>query len=181
MEEAMSRAKSAQAADPLSLSTIANTGWVAFLARDYEQAIEQCNKSIEMDPSFAPAYIYRAMAYEQKGMLDKSIADLETAKGLQPGPALFGALGHVYGVSGDKLKAEALLRELKERSGKQYFPAYQMALIHVGLGQKDEAFAMLEQAYADRYPWLIHLNVEPRFDPIRSDPRFADFVRRIGL
>jgi hypothetical protein len=94
---------------------------------------------------------------------------------------LFGALGHVYGVSGDKLKAEALLRELKERSGKQYFPAYQMALIHVGLGQKDEAFAMLEQAYADRYPWLIHLNVEPRFDPIRSDPRFADFVRRIGL
>jgi hypothetical protein len=54
-------------------------------------------------------------------------------------------------------------------------------LIHAGLGQKDEAFAMLEQAYADRYPWLIHLNVEPRFDPIRSDPRFAGLVRRIGL
>jgi TolB-like protein/DNA-binding winged helix-turn-helix (wHTH) protein/Tfp pilus assembly protein PilF len=181
MTEAIAKAKRAQDADPLSLSTIASAGWVAFLARDYARAIEECNKSIEMDPSFAPAYIYRAMAYEQKGMLDKSIADLETAKGLQPGPALFGALGHVYAVSGNKTKAHALLGDLKELSGKQYFPAYQMALIHVGLGQKDEAFAMLEQAYADRYPWLIHLNVEPRFDPIRSDPRFVDLVRRIGL
>jgi len=181
MKEAISEAKSAQEAEPLSLSTIANTGWVSFLARDYEQSIEQCTKSIEMDPSFAPAYVYRAMAYEQKGMFDKAIADLETARGLQPGPALFGALGHAYARSGNKAKAQIVLAELKELSGKRYFPAYQMALVHIGLGQNDEALALLEKAYEERYPWLIHLNVEPRLDPIRSDPRFADFVRRIGL
>jgi TolB-like protein/DNA-binding winged helix-turn-helix (wHTH) protein/Flp pilus assembly protein TadD len=181
MNEAISEAKRAQDAEPLSLSLIANTCWVSFLARDYGEAIEQCNKSIEMDPSFAPAYIYRAMAYEQKGMFDKAIADLETARGLKPGPALFGALGHAYGMSGNETKAQMVLVELEELSGKRYFPAYQMALVHVALGQNDEALALLEKAYEDRYPWLILLNVEPRLDPIRSDPRFADFVDRIGL
>ena len=181
MNEAIAEAKSAQDAEPLSLSTIANTCWVLFLTRGYDQAIDECNKSIEMDPSFAPAYVYRAMAYEQKGMFDKAIADLETARGLQPGPAFFGALGHAYARSGNKAKAQTVLAELKELSGKQYFPAYQMALVHVGLGQKDEALALLEKSYEERYPWLIHLNVEPRLDPIRSDPRFADFVRRIGF
>jgi TolB-like protein/DNA-binding winged helix-turn-helix (wHTH) protein/Flp pilus assembly protein TadD len=179
--EAIAEAKKAQEAEPLSLSMISNTGWISFLARDYDQSIEQCGKAIEMDPSFAPAYIYRAMAYEQKGMFDKAIADLEIARDLKPGPALFGALGHAYAVSGNRAKAQMMLRDLKELSGKHYFPAYQMALIHIGLGEKDEAFALLEKSFRDRYPWLIHLNVEPRLDPIRSDPRFAEFVRRIGL
>ena len=181
LDEAVAEAKKAQDADPLSLSTIANTGWISFLARDYDEAIEQCDKAIEMDATFVPAYVYRGMAYEQKGMLDKAIADLETARTLQPGPALFGSLGHAYAVSGNKAKAKEVLHDLKELADKTYFPAYQIALIHIGLGEKDEAFALLEKSYQDRYPWLIHLGVEPRLDAIRSDPRFEHFVRRIGL
>lgn len=179
--EAIAEARQAQETEPLSLALIANAGWVSFLAREYDQTIEQCTKSIEMDPSFAPAYVYRAMAYEQKGMLDNAIADLETARSLQPGPALFGTLGHAYAISGNKAKARTLLRELNDLSAKQYFPAFQIALIHIGLGESDEAFELLEKSYEDHYPWLIHLNVEPRLDPIRKDPRFARFLHRIGL
>ena len=74
-----------------------------------------------------------------------------------------------------------LLRDLKESSAKHYFPPYHLALIYVGLGEKDEAFNMLEKAFEERYPWLIHLSVEPRLDPLRSEPRFKALVSRIGL
>lgn len=114
-------------------------------------------------------------------MMEKAVADLETARTLQPGPALFGSLGHAYAISGNRTKAKEMLHELKELSGKSYFPAYQIALIHIGLGEKDEAFVLLEKSYDDRYPWLIHLNVEPRFDVLRKDPRFSPFVKRIGV
>jgi hypothetical protein len=74
-----------------------------------------------------------------------------------------------------------LLRDLKKSSAKHYFPPYQLALIHVGLGEKEEALNLLERAYEERYPWLMHLAVEPRLDPIRSEPRFKALLSRIGL
>ncbi len=74
-----------------------------------------------------------------------------------------------------------LLHDLKESSAKHYFPSYHLALIYVGLGEKEQALNLLEKAYEERYPWLIHLSVEPRLDPLRSEPRFKALVSRIGL
>lgn len=181
LDEAVAEAKKAQQADPISLAINANAGWVSFLARDYDQTIEHCNKVIEMDPGFGLAYYYRGLAYEQKGLFDKAIADLETAKGSQARPTVLGALGHAYAVAGNKTKAHAMLRELEELSRTRYFPGFQIALIYIGLGEKAEAFALIEKSYSERYPALIHFNVEPRLDPIRTDPRFKSLVQRIGL
>jgi DNA-binding winged helix-turn-helix (wHTH) protein/Flp pilus assembly protein TadD len=180
-DEAVAEARKAQHADPLSLFINAGTGWVSFLVRDYDRTIAECTKTIEMEPGFAPAHLYRAMAYEQKGMFDKAIADLETASNAQGGASFSGALGHAYAIAGKKAEARMLLRDLKESSAKHYFPPYQLALIHVGLGEKEEALNLLEKAYEEHYPWMIHLSVEPRFDPLRSEPRFKALVSRIGL
>jgi len=181
MAEAMAEVEKAQSLEPLSLPINAGVGWVSFLARNYDRTIEECGRTIEMDATFGPAYMYRGMAYEQKGMLNEAIADLETARRLQERPSILGALGHAYAVAGQKDKARTLLRQLKESSATQYFPPYQLALIAVGLGETDDAIRLLEQAHRDRYPWLIHLNPEPRLDPLRSDPRFKELVRKVGV
>ena len=177
--EAIAEATEAQHVEPLSLFINAGTGWVSFLVRDYDRTIAECTKTLEMEPGFAPARLYRGMAYEQKGMFDKAIADLESAS--EGGASFSGALGHAYALAGKKAEARMLLRDLKESSAKHYFPPYQLALIHVGLGEKEEALNLLEKAYEERYPWLLHLAVEPRWDPLRSEPRFKTLISRIGL
>lgn len=181
MNEAVAEAKLAQRAEPLSLAVNANVGWVMFLAHDYDQTIEQCSKVIEMDPGFGLAYLYRGLAYEQKGMFDKAVADLEIAKGSQSRPTVLGALGHAYAMAGNRAKAKSMIHTMEELSRSRYFPGFQIALIHIGLGEKDQAIALLEKSVRDRYPALIHFNVEPRLDPVRSDARFKDLVQRVGL
>jgi TolB-like protein/DNA-binding winged helix-turn-helix (wHTH) protein len=179
--EAMVEAEKAQQVEPLSLPMNAGLGWVAFLSRNYERTIEESNKTLEMDGNYGLAVAYRGLAYEQKGMLDKAIDDFEFARKLQERPSILGALGHAYAVSGQTEKARSLLKELKGSATKNYFPPYHLALISLGLGDKDAAMELLEQAYRDRYPWLIHLNAEPRLDPLRTDPRFKSLVQRVGL
>jgi tetratricopeptide (TPR) repeat protein len=180
-DEAIAEANEAQRVDPLSLFINAGAGWVSFLVRDYDRTIAECTKTLEMEPQFAPAHLYRGMAYEQKGMFDKAIADLEFASDSEGGASFSGALGHAYAVAGKKAEARMLLRDLKESSAKHYFPPYQLAFIHAGLGEKEEALNLLEKAYEERYPWLMHLAVEPRWDPLRSEPRFKTLISRIGL
>lgn len=179
--EAMGEAEKALAVDPLSLPINSGIGWIFYLVRNYDRTIEECTRTIEMDPSFGPAYVYRGMAYEQKGMLEEAVADLEMARSLQDRPGILGALGHAYAVAGEKAKARALLRELKDSSPEGRFPPYYLALIHVGLGEADDALQLLDRAYRERYPWLIHLTAEPRWDPLRGDPRFKELVGSVGL
>jgi TolB-like protein/DNA-binding winged helix-turn-helix (wHTH) protein/Tfp pilus assembly protein PilF len=178
-DEAIAEANEAQHAEPLSLFINAGVGWISFLVRDYDRTIAECTKTLEMEPGFAPAHLYRGMAYEKKGMFDKAIADLESASDSEGGASFSGALGHAYAVAGRQAEARMLLRDLKE--SKNYFPPYQLALIHVGLGEKEEALNLLEKAYEERYPWLMHLAVEPRLDPLRSEPRFKTLINRLGL
>jgi tetratricopeptide (TPR) repeat protein len=121
------------------------------------------------------------MAYEKKGMFDQAITDLEAARDSKERPSFAGALGHAYAVAGKKKEARRLLRDLKESVAKHYFPPYHLALIYVGLGENEEALNLLEKAYEEHYPWLIHLNVDPRWDPLRSELRFKNLVSRIGL
>ncbi len=95
-DEAIAEASKAQHADPLSLFINAGMGWVSFLTRDYDRTIAECTRTLEMEPGFAPAHVYRGMAYEQKGMFDKAIADLEAARDSEGQPNLSSgeALGH---------------------------------------------------------------------------------------
>jgi hypothetical protein len=104
------------------------------------------------------------------------------AKNLLPGNlAVVSDIGHVYAVSGDKGAAEKVIVELKRESAQRYVNDYELALIYVGLSRKDEAFQSLDRAFREHSDQLIYLNVDPRLDPIRSDTRFADLVRIVGI
>ena len=90
-------------------------------------------------------------------------------------------LGHAYAVAGKRAEASKVLADLQSQSKERYVSPYFIALIYTGLGDKDQAFAWLNKAYEERHPYVNHLDVEPVFDTLRSDPRFEDLLRRVGL
>ena len=182
--EAIAERKRAQELDPLSLVINFEVGLALYYGRDYDHAIEQFQKTLELDQNFPPVQQFLPAAYAQKVMYDKAIAGFKNMISLQRGSewsfALAG-LGHVYAMSGKKSEARAVIDELKQLSGQQYVPASSIALVYTGLGEKDQAFAWLEKGYQERAFQLSWLKVEPRWDSLRSDPRFADLERRVGL
>ncbi len=183
-EEALAENERAEKLEPLSLTIISNFGWILYNARQYDQAIERCRKALEMDPNFALAHIYLGRAYLGKGMYAEAVAEFEKSSPLfVTGNKRSPELGYVYAVAGKRSDALKELDQYKKRwkrTGLPGFPYY-VAVTYVGLGETDQAFAWLQKAYEENYPWLIFLKVEPRLDPLRSDPRFQDLVRRIGL
>jgi len=182
--EAIAERKRAQELDPLSLTINFELGLAFYFARDYDQAIAQFQKTIELDQTFPPAHALLPAAYGQKGMYAEAIAEFERAISLKVAgeqSLAIAGLGHFYAVSGQKTEARTVLHELKQISGKHYVPPTQMALIYAGLGEKDQAIAWLEMGYEDRSFQMQWLKVEPRWDSLRSDPRFQELMRRIGL
>ena len=182
--ESIAERKRACDLDPLSLSANSELGLAFYFARDYDQAIEQFQKTLELQPNFSLVDAFLPAAFEQKGKYDQAIAGFQNGialKGSTELSFLMSGLGHVYGVSGKKAEARALLDELKQMSLQEYVPAESIALVYVGLGEKDQAFAWLEKAYGERSFGVAWLKVEPRWDSLRSDPRFADLLRRVGL
>lgn len=142
---------------------------------------EACDKTVELDPSFVRAHLYLAWTYEANGMFKEAIAEYERARALDEGPVLTASLAHALAVSGRRNDAVKLLDELNDSSKRRYVSPYDLALIHIGLGDNDRAFEMLERAYQERSSALSWLKVDPRLAPLRSDPRFANLMSRVGL
>jgi serine/threonine protein kinase/Flp pilus assembly protein TadD len=167
-----------------SLSPIFNmaAGATFYFARQNDEAIAQYQKTIDLEPRFVDTYFYLGQAYEQKKLYAQAIAAYQ--KGIsqaERSPFLIAALGHAYALSGDRDKANKALDELREMSRRSYVSPYLFAVVYVGLGDKEQAFASLDKAVQDRSFFLIWLKVEPLFDPLRADPRFQDLLQRIGL
>jgi serine/threonine protein kinase/Flp pilus assembly protein TadD len=180
--EALAEIRQAQELDPLSLIISSIVGWVFYFDRRDDQAIAEFRKTLELDPNFWVAHWTLGRAYEQKAMFVEAIAEIQKAIDFSGGsPLSLAALGHTYAVWGRRAEAERVLNELKESSKQGYISPYGIAAIHAGLGEKDQAFIWLEKAYEERSGWLIWLRAEPISDPLRSDPRFQDLLRRIGL
>ena len=182
--EAIAERKRALELEPLSLIINFELGLAFYYARDYDQAIEQFQKTLELDQNFPPAHQFLPAAYEQKGMYGEAIAEFKKAIPLKQGSEWTlskAGLGHVYAVTGKKSEARTVLDELKQLSEQEYVPATSIALIYAGLGEKDQAFAWLEKAYEQRAFQMQWLKIEPRWDSLRSDPRFQDLMRRIGI
>jgi len=181
-EEALREIVKAQELDTLSLVYSMEIAWHWFMARDYERALEQSFKTLEMEPLFTPAQHTLGLACEQMGKYDEAIAAFEKAlTGSGGNPVPLAALTHVYAMAGRELEATKRLEDLRQLSQEAYVPPYWMALVHAGMGEKGVAFEWLAGAYEDRDVWLVWLKREPRFDVLRSDPRFEDLLRRIGL
>ena len=179
-QEATAEIKRALELDPLSLPVNSVTARVLYLARQYDQAIEQSHKTIEMDPTFASAYQNLGRSYEQKRMYAEAVATFQELNKAVPGHGL-AFLARADALAGRTDEAQKILAQLKELSARRYVSPYQIAMIYAGLGDKEQALAWLERAYQQRVHNLVFLKVEPELDGLRSDPRFVDLMRRVGL
>jgi DNA-binding winged helix-turn-helix (wHTH) protein/tetratricopeptide (TPR) repeat protein len=166
--------------DPVSLIGNQGLGLRLYYARRDNQAIEQLRKTLEMDPNFLPALITLGEVYTHKGNYTEALAELNKAAALSRDNAL-AALGYTHAVSGERNKARQALAELQEMSKRRYVSPVGAAAIHAGLGEKDQAFAWLEKGFQGRAIGLCFLRIDPKFDSLRSDPRFEHLLRRIGL
>ena len=142
-------------------------------------------KALELDPSYSDASIVVARTYVTSGMHQQAIAELQKALTFTKGePLVMGALAHAYARAGRREEALKLVGELKQiqaERGRGNMPTFPLIWAYAGLGDKDQAFAWLETSYQDRRDRMVWLNVDPLLDPLRSDPRFHDLVRRMGL
>jgi eukaryotic-like serine/threonine-protein kinase len=180
-ERAIAELKLAQELDPLSLIINSVLGGVFYFARQYEKAIEQCRNTLAMDSNYWLALFFLALSSEASGKSAEAIAPLQQAlAGAHKNPMLVGALGHAYATAGRKPEAEQLLLELRALSDRDYTSPVNLALIALGLGDYELALVELERALIAREGWFVFVRVDPRFDCIRSDPRFEDLVRRAG-
>jgi Flp pilus assembly protein TadD len=178
--EAIAEMGRAESLDPLSLIIGADMADVLLIARRSDESIRQSRKMAEMDPHFAVTHYQLGQALVQKHMYAEGIAELQTAIGLSGGNQTFRSnLAYAYAISGRRNEALEILNDLKNQPNHGFSNASGMALIYVGLDQKDLAAAWLEKAYGERFnPSVL---MRPCFDPLRSDPRFQDLLRRIGL
>jgi eukaryotic-like serine/threonine-protein kinase len=182
LDEALAIEKRREQIDPLSLNNSSIVGRTLYFQRQYDQAIHQLGRVLDADTNFAPAHLYLGLSFEQKGMFKDAIAEFEKGSSLSGGdPRMAAARGHAYAVSGQKDRAKNVLADLRSLSSQRYVAPLEIALIYAGLDDKERAFEWLEKAYQDHSPWLMWLKVDPRFDRLRSDPRYADLLRRMGL
>jgi TolB-like protein/DNA-binding winged helix-turn-helix (wHTH) protein/Flp pilus assembly protein TadD len=179
-DEAIAEMKKAESLDPLSLVINADLAELLVLAHSYDESIRQSRKTIEMDPNFGLAHNHLAQAYLQKHMNDEAVAELQKAVQLSgDSPTCIANLARAYVASGNRSEAERLLSELKKRSNPSYSHASEIAVIYAALGDKNQAISWVEKGYEERFnPGVL---LRPGFDPLRSEPRFQELVRRIGL
>jgi tetratricopeptide (TPR) repeat protein len=168
--------------DPLSPVVNDSLAAALLLARRYDEALAQAQRTLEIEPGFAGAYITLGSIYLQKGAHAEAIAALQRSAGMTPQLSRARAwLGHAYAVAGQKDKARQTLVELDALAKKIPVSSYDIALIHTALGEPTQALAWLERAYERRAWELVQLKVDMRFDSLRHDRRFAALLARIGL
>ena len=183
--EAIKIIKNAEDLDPLSLIINTTIGLVHYFARDYDKAIEQYLKTIEMDINFEKAYFFLGWAYSGKGLNDEAISVFKKAHSIsRDKPVVLAELGYMYASMGNTMKTINILDELIPSSKQMPMAPYNMyslAAIYAALNDNDRAIDWLQHAFVQHCYRLIYLNVDPKFDNIRSDPRFIDLLKRIGL
>jgi DNA-binding winged helix-turn-helix (wHTH) protein/TolB-like protein/tetratricopeptide (TPR) repeat protein len=179
-DESIAEVRRAQQIDPVSIDINWSLGVVFYFARQYDKAIKQLQTTLEMDSTHRLAHFHLGASFFQKGMYEEAVAEFEKEK-LLAGGHLSAALGYTYGVTGRRDEAEEILRGLKERSKRHFVSSNSIALVYTGLGEKDLAFEWLEKAYQERSELMTWLKVDPRLDSLRSESRFTDLMRRVGL
>jgi tetratricopeptide (TPR) repeat protein len=181
-EEAHASIRRSLELDPLQILAYATASDVFYFARQYDQAITQVQEVFDLNPNLTFAVARVGLNYLQKGMFKEAIPELERAALADPDMMeLRWNLGHAYAVAGQTAEARKILGDLHGLAKTRRVDAYGFALIHTGLEEYDEALEWLERAYQDRNPWLPFMQVEPRLDPLRSDPRFQDLLRRMNF
>jgi TolB-like protein/Tfp pilus assembly protein PilF len=180
-EESVHEIAIARRLDPMSLPIRTAEGAESYMARRYDDALDELSRIVEIEPNYANAYLYRGLTYEQQGKWKEAIADLETSAKLDDSLRSAAMLGEAYALAGDKTRARQILNELQVRAKREHVSPLYPAIIHTGLGDKDLAFSELEGAVEERATDLLGIKVVALYDPLRSDQRFAALLRKVGL
>jgi serine/threonine-protein kinase len=182
-EEAIAEGKRAQELDPLSVETNRGLGSIYYWAGRNEEAIRQFRKTVELDPKDARLHDHLAEVYSRKGMYREAIAERQQYLSLSGDEEAAQELGRDFADSEYQQAMKNLYRKtlafLDEAAKYAYVSSIHFAVLHAQLGEDDEAFTSLEKAFEERQPWLAQLEFDPQFESLRSDPRFADLIRRI--
>lgn len=182
VEESIASSNRARELDPFSLSISAQRGFLLENARRYDEAIEQLRAVIAMDPNHYQAHWFLGHTYAANKQFDEAIAASQKAVELSArAPGALGMLGLAYALANRKDEANKVLNELLELNKRRYVTPAALANVYIGLGNKDQAFVWLEKAFQEHSNYIAYLKVFPIFDPLRSDPRFANLVERAGL
>jgi tetratricopeptide (TPR) repeat protein len=181
-DEALAESRRALQLDPLSLPVNQNVARSLYYLHQLDLAIQQCQITIDMDRTFSISYSNLGLALEQKRMYPEAIEAFQKAIELTGGAAWsLASLGHAYAVAGRRAEAMGIIDKLKNEGKQEYVPAFHLAAIYNGLGDKDQTFAWLEQAYTEHSNLLLYLRMEPEFDNLRNDKRFIDLMHRLGF
>ena len=181
-EEAIREMKQALELEPLSLNINSCIGKNLYFARKYDESIEQLQKTLEMDPNYFDPYAWLGMAYAKKGMHEQAIKKLQkgtTFIGISP--IMIAALGYAYASAGKRSEAQKRLDQLKDLSRKEHVDPYFLAWIYAGLDERERAFEWLNKAYEERSMYMTLLKVDPLFDNLRSDAKFTELLKKMGL
>jgi tetratricopeptide (TPR) repeat protein len=180
-DDAVAEIQLARELDPLSLTINANVAWILAIGQQYEQAIEQGRKTLEMDPNFALGRYRLGQTYVLSGKYSEAVAELKKAHALSGSPRAMAELGLAYALAGNRSEALKLLGQLTEESKQRHISPFNLAVIYGGLGDNGRALECLEKAYEERSPSLNLLKLSPAFTSLRGDPRFVAMVRSLGM
>jgi serine/threonine protein kinase/tetratricopeptide (TPR) repeat protein len=178
-DEAIEQITRAGDLDPLSRIIAVHAGWPFYFARDYESAIRRFRKALELDEHFIPAHGWLGMALGQQHRYREALEAFQRALQVDRVPILLAMLGHTHAIAGNRSEAENVLTMLRYESESRYVAPYDIALIHVALGDSAAALDELQKAFEDRSAWMVFLEVDPRLDPLRDDGRFQRLVGRL--
>ena len=179
-EQAIEESKRARELDPLALNASANVGYKYYWARQYEQAIEQLKKALEMDQNFGYAHVILGYTYEAMGRYNEAIAEYEAGiRSVGDSTSLECYLGSALAKAGRRNEAEAILKKLE--TTKEYVSPGELAALYIGLSEKEQALDALDRAYSAHDPQMRYLGVDPHMDSLRSEPRFQELIRKVGL
>jgi Flp pilus assembly protein TadD len=157
-------------------------GEVLYESREYERAASQLRQTLSLDSTFAEAHRVLGQNYDQMQQHDKAIAEFKEALAFSGGsPQCAALLGRAYARSGQRRPAQQLLRGLTLQAQHSYVAPDDLSRLYVSLGDKDNAFRLLEVAYEQHIPSMVNLNVDPTLDDLRPDPRFQQLLRRVGF
>jgi tetratricopeptide (TPR) repeat protein len=180
--EAIERMKDSQELDPLSLIISVAIGWAFYLARRYDEALEQLRRTVELEPNYPVTYWILGLLLRKIGRHELAITEGEKGVKLSGGSSLMrAALAQTLAGAGRTKKAIQILDDLTKLTKQKYVSPYFLAGIHVGLGEIGRAIEYLEKSYEEQSHWLIYLHIDPSMDELRSEPRFQDLLRRVGL
>jgi eukaryotic-like serine/threonine-protein kinase len=182
-EEGMAEAKTAKQLDPLRIGMNVNLGIAFYCERNYDQAIAHFQKDLELDPNYYLAQYWLVYPYLSKGMYEEAIAEINKEVRHKDLRELWARhqLGIAYALAGNRKEAVKIINSLEKERTEEYVRPWMIASVYAALGEKDQAFAWLEKSYEERDDWIVWTRMYLGFDSLRSDPRFQDLLRRIGL